>query len=74
MMHDMRRRSRVKILVRLLLSAACVGVLLFCCFGFMATFEPLDRSVQMTWRGVYAVVGFLSVTGLVLLNRLRRKA
>lgn len=59
---------------RLLFSQACLGVLLFCCFGFMATFEPLERSVQMAWRVVYGTVGIVAVTGLVLLNRPRRKA
>jgi len=62
----------MNMLVRLLLSAVCIGVLLFCCFGFMATFEPLDRSVQITWRVVYSVAGALAVTGVVLLNRPRR--
>ena len=64
----------MKILCRLLLSSVCIGVLLFCGFGFLATFEPLDRSVQITWRVVYSVVGILAVTGAVLLNRPRRKA
>ena len=64
----------MKIVVRLLLSVLCAGVLLFCCYGFLCTFEPLDRSVQMTWRVIYCAVGILSVTGVVLLNRPRRKA
>ena len=63
----------LKILARLLLSAVFVGVLLFCCLGFMATFEPLDRAVQITWRAIYSVGGILSLAGLVLLNRRWRK-
>jgi hypothetical protein len=57
--------------IRILLSLVCVGVLLFCTFGFMATFEPLERSVQTTWRSIYGVVAVLSVAGLVYLNRRR---
>lgn len=64
----------VKILARLLSSAVCIGVLLFCCFGFLATFEPLDRSIQITWRVIYSVGGIVSLTGIMLLNRPRRKA
>lgn len=62
----------MKIVVRLLLSLGCIGVLLFCCFGFLATFEPLARSVQLTWRAVYSAVAILAVTGVVLLCRPRR--
>ena len=61
------------LLPRLLLSALCVCVLLFCCFGFMATFEPLERSVQIKFRVIYSVIGMLAVAGAFLLNRPRRK-
>jgi len=63
----------MKILTRLFFSALCIGVLLFCGFGFMATFEPLDRHVQITWRAVYGIVGLLAVIGIVLLNRPRKR-
>lgn len=59
-------------LPRLLLSLILVGMLLFCVFGVMATFEPLERSIQMTWRLVYATAGVVAVVALVLVNRRRR--
>jgi hypothetical protein len=38
-------------------AAVCfVPVILFCCFGFMATFEPLEPAVQMTWRVIYSLM------------------
>ena len=54
---------------RLLFSVICVGILLFCCFGFMATFESLGRSVQITWRLIYGFVAVLSLAGIGFLNR-----
>ena len=58
----------MKTLARILVSVFCLAVLLFCCFGFLATFEPLDRSVQITFRLVYGFVGFLAVLGIVMAN------
>lgn len=59
----------IVILVRIPLSVICVGIMLFSCFGFLCTFEPMDRSVQITWRLIYALSLILSGAGLVLLNR-----
>ena len=49
-----------------LLSMILASVLLFCVFGFIATYEPLDRSVQLMWRFIYGVAGAASIGGLVL--------
>ncbi len=57
------------ILVRLLLSACCIGALLFCSLGFMATFEPLDPTIQVTWRVIYSIGAALSLGGVWFLNR-----
>lgn len=48
-------------------------VLAQCLVGFLATFEPLERSSQLVWRGAYAVGGTLALIGLVLLARSRRR-
>ena len=58
-------------LIRILSSLACVGVLLFCGFGFLATLEPLDRSTQMAWRVIYGMGGFLAAMVLGFLIRRR---
>lgn len=47
-------------------------VFLFCIYGFMATFEPLDRSVQLAFRVVYAVLGTSCLAGGVWLLRPNR--
>lgn len=46
-----------------------IAVLLFCVYGFLTTFEPLDRSVQITWRIVYGVAGAFALAGIVRLAR-----
>jgi hypothetical protein len=51
------------ILIALLLAA----LLPVCVFGFMATYEPMDRNVQLTWRIVYTTVGVLCVAGFAAL-------
>lgn len=38
---------------RVLIAVLLVFVMLFCVYGFMATYEPLPRNVQITWRIVY---------------------
>lgn len=57
----------MKTVLRLLLSLLLAAVLLFCFFGFLATFEPLDRLIQMTWRGVYGIIGLACIGGFILI-------
>ena len=59
----------MNLLIRVVFSVICVCVLLFCCFGFLATFEPLDHAVQLTWRLIYGAVGVVAVAGIVFVNR-----
>ena len=59
-MNKVRRIMRVLVLLALLS---------FCVFGFMATFEPLDTSTQLTWCAVYGLVGLACLAGLVVLLR-----
>ncbi|MCB1088257.1 MAG: hypothetical protein KDM63_14505 [Verrucomicrobiae bacterium] len=44
-----------------------LAVMAFCGFGFLATFEPLDASTQLTWRIVYGLVGLACLGGIVAL-------
>ena len=62
-MQPMKRFMRMAAILPL------IAVLLFCVFGFMATFEPMDRSVQITWRIVYGVAGASALAGIVRLAR-----
>jgi len=34
-------------------------------FGFLATFEPLERSVQLAWRRAYFAAGVAALAGMV---------
>ena len=56
----------MNIVLKRLLSLILAGILLFSIFGFLATYEPLDRSVQLTWRMIYGIAGVLCIAGLVL--------
>ena len=38
---------------RVLIVVLLAFVMLFCVYGFMETYEPLPRNVQITWRLVY---------------------
>ena len=58
-------------LLRVILSLLLVCIGLFCIFGFLATFEPMPRAVQLTWRAVYGVAGLACVGGLIRVWRKR---
>ena len=55
--------------LRIVLTACLIGVFLFCAFGFLATYEPGDPSVMMTFRLIYGLAGVASISGLVALWR-----
>ena len=44
-----------------------LGLAAFCAFGFVATFEPIERDVQLAWRTAYGVVGLAALAGMALL-------
>jgi hypothetical protein len=72
----MDSQKKIKMMFRLLRSLILVGILSFCVFGFMATYEPLDRSVQLTWRLIYGIAGVACIGGLIFIWQLsesRRK-
>lgn len=49
-----------------------VGCILFCIFGFIATFEPLAPSTQLFWRIVYGLLGTACLGGIIFLLRAKR--
>lgn len=63
----------MNITLKIIGSLALLAVLAFCVFGFMATFEPLDASTQLTWRVIYGLAGLASVGGIVFLLRRRKQ-
>ena len=58
--------------IRIIGVLALLALLAFCVFGFMATFEPLDASTQLTWRVVYGLAGLACLGGIALLSRARK--
>jgi hypothetical protein len=52
---------------RLGIATAIIPVLGFCVFGFMATFEPLDPTTQLTWRIVYGTVAIACIALVIWL-------
>ena len=57
---------------RLALSLIPGALACFSVFGFMATFEPLDPDIRMTWRAVYIVLFLASAAGLFVINLPRK--
>jgi len=57
---------------RVMWSLVLLAVLAFCVFGFMATFEPLDVSTQVVWRGIYGLTAVACLGGLVVLSLPRK--
>ncbi|MFT7487152.1 MAG: hypothetical protein ACI9F9_003011 [Candidatus Paceibacteria bacterium] len=44
---------------------ALLGIALFCVFGFLATFEPIERGQQLGFRTAYGVAGLASMGRIV---------
>ena len=58
----------MKILVAIVGSLLLLAVAAFCAFGFMATFEPTDRTAEfLAFRIGYAVIGVGCFIGVVVL-------
>jgi len=55
----------MKVFVAILGSLLLLAVAAFCVFGFMATFEPTDKTTQFIgFRIGYAVVGVACIVGV----------
>ena len=66
----------MRVIVAIIGSLILLPVAAFCLFGFAATFEPTDRTVEfMAFRVGYAVIGLGCLAGVVVLiaNCFRRK-
>lgn len=66
----------MKLLAAILGSLLLLAIAAFCAFGFMATFEPTDRTAEFLAFPIgYAVVGIACFVGVVLLivNGMRRR-
>jgi hypothetical protein len=55
--------------MRVLAVIGCIGIFVFCVYGFLASFEPNPN--QLPWRLGYASVGLLAcgLTAAILLRR-----
>ena len=61
-----------EIIRRVLIAALLVLVMLFCIYGFMATFEPMSRGIQITWQLAYGCLFAACLFGIVRQARPRR--
>lgn len=59
----------MKFLIRTLGQIFCVGVICFSIYGFMATFEPLEPRIQITFRLLYGATSLLAGSGCFFLSR-----
>lgn len=51
--------------MKVVLSILLLGILAFCAFGFLSTFEPLESEQQILWRSIYGACVVASLGGLV---------
>jgi len=58
---------------RVLAALVLVGIVLFCGFGFLASYEYSDPSKRLPWQIGYGVLGLACLSGAVLLLRRRRQ-
>ena len=58
--------------MRLVGALVCLVLLVFSCFGWLATSEPMASDVRLAWRVVYAVLGTLAALGLLFCLRGQR--
>jgi hypothetical protein len=66
-------KDHMNLASRILAALALLPFLAFCVFGFIATFEPLDPSIQLFWRVIYGLAALACVGGIVGLLRPRAK-
>jgi hypothetical protein len=64
---------QLPIALRVLAAVCLLPVVLFCGFGFLATFEPLDPSIQMTWRVIYGLIAASCLGAIARLSFARRR-
>lgn len=58
----------MRVVVATIGSLLLLPIAAFCVFGFMATFEPTDRTVEfMAFRMGYAAIGLCCLAGIVVL-------
>ncbi len=66
----------MKLLAAILGSVFLLAVAAFCVFGFMATFEPTDRTTEfLAFRIGYAVIGVgcLVAVGVLLMKAMSKR-
>jgi hypothetical protein len=49
-----------------------LGLAAYCIFGFVATFEPMEPSKQITWRVIYVVAALASIAAVAWNIRTRK--
>lgn len=65
----------MKLLATIFVSLLLLSVVAFCVFGFLATFEPTDRTAEfLAFRIGYAVIGIgcLVGVGMLLVKAIRQ--
>jgi hypothetical protein len=56
---------RMKTLLRLSIVGLFLGVIAFCVFGFVTTFEPMPSFTRTIWRTAYLMIGAACVCGII---------
>jgi len=59
----------MKILRRVIRAICLLTILLFCVFGFLATFEPLEGGKHLLWRIGYGLGGVACIVAIAFVFR-----
>jgi len=54
-------------IIKIISTIFCLALLLFSVFGFLATFEPLDKNTQILFRIIYGTSGFGSLLTILFI-------
>ena len=63
----------MNIAARVAVALLLLAVAGFCVFGFLTTFEPLERSTQIVFRIFYSVAFLACLASIVWLARPKKK-
>lgn len=66
--------SAIRIIARIILALALLGVAAFCAFGFLAPYEIPDASGRLPWQIGYGALGLVCLAGAGFVLRPRRRA
>ena len=57
----------MRFVTRIFYSLPLMAIVALCMFGFVDTLEPMPRTQQFLWRGIFSAAGFVALAAIVWL-------